>query len=75
MDIMSKSNDGFYIAEQDMHLRGYGDINGLKQSGIENLFFTDFMEDKKTLESINKTVIKILKDINSLYDLMQKKIF
>ncbi len=35
IQILKKSDDGFYIAEEDMKLRGYGDIVGFKQSGIK----------------------------------------
>ena len=33
--ILKSSDDGFYIAEEDMKLRGYGDIIGFKQSGVK----------------------------------------
>jgi ATP-dependent DNA helicase RecG len=35
IQILKASDDGFYIAEEDMKLRGYGDIIGFKQSGIK----------------------------------------
>jgi len=35
IQILKTSDDGFYIAEEDMKLRGYGDIIGFKQSGIK----------------------------------------
>ena len=39
--ILKESNDGFYIAEEDMKLRGFGDIIGYQQSGIKNFRFAD----------------------------------
>ena len=44
LSVLKKSNDGFYIAEQDLKIRGYGDILGTNQSGyayfkIANLEF------------------------------------
>ncbi len=39
--ILKSSNDGFYIADQDMKLRGYGDILGFKQSGIKHFRLAD----------------------------------
>jgi ATP-dependent DNA helicase RecG len=39
--ILKDSNDGFYIAEEDMRLRGFGDIIGYQQSGIKNFRFAD----------------------------------
>jgi len=35
IQILKSSDDGFYIAEEDMKLRGYGDLIGFKQSGIK----------------------------------------
>ncbi len=39
--ILKESDDGFYIAEEDMKLRGFGDIIGYQQSGIKNFRFAD----------------------------------
>jgi ATP-dependent DNA helicase RecG len=39
--ILKESDDGFYIAEEDMRLRGFGDIIGYQQSGIKNFRFAD----------------------------------
>ncbi len=39
--ILKKSDDGFYIAEKDMKLRGFGDIIGFQQSGSKNFRFAD----------------------------------
>ena len=41
MDILKNSTDGFYIAEKDMILRGFGDIIGYQQSGLKNFRFAD----------------------------------
>ena len=39
--ILKKSDDGFYIAEEDLKLRGFGDLIGYQQSGIKNFRFSD----------------------------------
>ena len=39
--ILKSTNDGFKISEEDMKLRGYGDILGFKQSGIKNFRLAD----------------------------------
>jgi ATP-dependent DNA helicase RecG len=44
------SNDGFYIAEMDMKLRGPGEFFGTKQSGIPGLRLADLMRDADILE-------------------------
>ena len=38
---MKDSNDGFYISEEDLKLRGYGDIIGYQQSGEKNFMIAD----------------------------------
>ena len=39
--ILKETDDGFFIAEEDMRLRGFGDIIGFQQSGIKNFRFAD----------------------------------
>ncbi len=39
--ILKYSNDGFYIAEEDMKLRGFGDIIGFQQSGVKYFKLAD----------------------------------
>ncbi len=39
--LLKNSDDGFYIAEEDMKLRGFGDIIGYQQSGVKNFKFAD----------------------------------
>jgi len=39
--ILKNSDDGFYIAEEDLKLRGFGDLIGYQQSGIKNFRFAD----------------------------------
>ncbi|AHX06057.1 helicase conserved C-terminal domain protein [Ehrlichia chaffeensis str. Liberty] len=44
--ILRKFQDGFYIAEQDLLLRGSGDVLGIKQSGLSNFKFADIYKDQ-----------------------------
>ena len=48
--IMCETNDGFIIAEKDLELRGAGDIEGTKQSGIQEYKLADLVLDKKLIE-------------------------
>ena len=41
INILKESNDGFHISEEDMKIRGFGDILGFKQSGIKNFKLAD----------------------------------
>ena len=59
INILKKSNDGFEISEQDMILRGYGDILGFKQSGIKKFKLADPILHKELFEMAEKEVKKI----------------
>jgi ATP-dependent DNA helicase RecG len=54
LEIMRSSNDGFYIAEQDLLLRGGGEILGTKQSGEPEFFFANLVRDAECLIKANK---------------------
>ena len=41
LNILKQSNDGFVISEEDMKIRGFGDILGFKQSGVKNFKLAD----------------------------------
>ena len=47
LEILTKSEDGFVIAEEDMKLRGPGELAGFKQSGIPNFSFLNVVDDYK----------------------------
>ncbi len=54
LSILKQSDDGFYIAEKDMEIRGYGDILGTNQSGIKFLKVTNLDEHSKYMTSCIK---------------------
>lgn len=45
LDVLTKTNDGFKISEEDFKLRGGGDIFGIRQSGDMNFKIADFKSD------------------------------
>ncbi len=47
--VMEKTSDGFVIAEEDLRLRGPGDVLGTMQSGLGDLRFADFLADTALL--------------------------
>ena len=47
---MVATNDGFAIAEKDMELRGPGDVEGTKQSGLLNFKLASIVQDKNILD-------------------------
>lgn len=62
MKIMTDSTDGFYIANKDMELRGFGDILGVRQSGIPNLRLANPLKDQKILSYASTDAKNILKE-------------
>lgn len=60
MKIMCETNDGFKIAEKDLILRGPGDIEGTRQSGLLNFKLANIIEDRKILDAARATAEKIL---------------
>jgi len=60
MKIMCETNDGFKIAEKDLELRGPGDIEGTRQSGLLNFKLANIIEDRKILDAARATAEKIL---------------
>ena len=55
-------SDGFAIAQQDLHLRGPGDIAGVRQSGIPICRFASFADDEEILEQIPEAADLLLRD-------------
>ena len=61
INILKSSNDGFKISEEDMKLRGYGDLLGFKQSGIKNFRLADPILNEDLFILAEKEVKKIEK--------------
>lgn len=59
MDIMKNSSDGFYIAEQDLKLRGSGEMFGFRQSGENGLILSDLGEDFPLFKIANDEAKKL----------------
>ncbi len=75
--ILKDTNDGFLISEEDMKLRGFGDILGFKQSGLKNFKLADpiqnsdlFLLAEKEMRRIEKSNedIRKFKPLIKLYD-------
>lgn len=62
MQIMVKSSDGFVIAEEDLALRGPGEVLGVRQSGLPDFKIADLVQDIKLLERSKQLAADILKD-------------
>ena len=60
MAIMEESNDGFYISQEDLKLRGTGDLFGFRQSGEDGLILSDIFEDFDLLRDANNEAKALL---------------
>ena len=75
LKIMVATNDGFKIAEKDLEIRGPGDIEGTRQSGLLNFKLANIVHDKVILEAARETAENILEtdpDINMAENLPLK---
>ena len=60
LDILNHSNDGFYIAGEDLRLRGPGDLFGIRQSGILDFKIADVFQDAGLLQCASSDAAGIL---------------
>ena len=60
LEVLNKSNDGFFIASEDLRLRGPGDIFGLRQSGEMEFRLADIYTDAVTLKEVSEDVDELL---------------
>lgn len=61
LEILNKSNDGFYIANEDLKLRGPGDLFGIRQSGILDFKLADVFQDAVILQRAAEAATQLLK--------------
>lgn len=62
LEILNHSNDGFYIANEDLKLRGPGDLFGIRQSGVMDFKLGDIFQDAKILQNANEAAGTIWKE-------------
>jgi ATP-dependent DNA helicase RecG len=60
LKIMAATNDGFKIAEKDLEIRGPGDIEGTRQSGLLNFKLASIVNDKAILEAARNSAENLL---------------
>lgn len=62
LKILRETDDGFILAEEDLKLRGSGDIVGTKQSGLPNFKVVDFIAHHQLITIANAQAKQIIKD-------------
>ena len=72
--ILKSSNDGFFIAEEDMKLRGFGDVLGYKQSGVKDFKLADPIHHEDLFAIAEKNIKQIEFDESKFkkYDFLLK---
>ena len=60
INVMKETNDGFKIAEEDLSIRGAGEILGTRQSGLPNFRLTDLNVHKSLMAQAREMAIKIV---------------
>lgn len=62
INVMVQTNNGFIISEKDMELRGPGDMEGTRQSGVLDFKLADILHDKPVLDAARACAEKILQE-------------
>jgi len=61
LKVIYENTDGFVIAQQDLRLRGPGELLGARQSGVAMLRFADISEDEELLEQARLAADELLR--------------
>jgi RecG-like helicase len=64
--ILKENNDGFKISEEDMRLRGFGDILGFKQSGLKNFKLADPVKNEELFIIAEREIKRIEKENSNI---------
>ena len=62
LSVLQKSNDGFYISEKDLELRGPGQILGYKQSGLPDFVLDNLPNNKVLIDLAREEAVRVVKD-------------
>ena len=73
LQVMRDSQDGFYIAEKDLEIRGTGEILGTKQTGMAEFKVADLMRDRKMIPLVQRYAKQIIVENPSLAEALIKR--
>lgn len=71
--VMRESNDGFYIAEKDLEIRGPGQVLGTQQTGMMQFRVADIARDSDLLDSVQEHAETILQSFPQVVDPLVKR--
>tara|TARA_Y100000591_G_C21838819_1_gene704298 strand:+ start:322 stop:2379 length:2058 start_codon:yes stop_codon:yes gene_type:complete len=73
--ILKNSDDGFFIAEEDLKLRGFGDLTGFQQSGQKNFRFADPIQHDDLFKLAEKFILNFENEVNQEKFIFLLKLF
>ena len=65
LEVLNKSNDGFFISSEDMRMRGPGDLFGIRQSGQFQFRLGDIYQDATILQTAQECAADIFEDFEN----------
>jgi len=74
--VLERTNNGFILAQEDLKIRGAGDLTGLKQSGVPENALQGLLNQEDILQLARKSAVTIIKTDPELssYPLLKKKL-
>lgn len=70
LGVLRRSNDGFVIAQQDLEIRGPGEVLGTKQTGLVEMKVADLVRDQKLIPHIQKLARQVMQQTPENVDLI-----
>lgn len=62
LGVLRESNDGFYIAQRDLEIRGPGELMGTRQTGMAELKIADLVRDNALIPQVQNIAVKLWED-------------
>ncbi|MGB5446741.1 MAG: ATP-dependent DNA helicase RecG [Psychromonas sp.] len=73
LQVLRESNDGFYIAEQDLAIRGPGEVLGVKQTGVADFKIADLLRDQSLLPQTQQLAFTVMQSYPDLIEPLIKR--